>query len=319
MSIVCKAMWKPFRQSFDNYIIEFRKHQKRVEKEAGLAYMIESARGRQISKDYLALQKRNDRIGKRHRLLASLQTVDYQAKHRTLSGFRHPGTNTWLQTYSMFRSWIDSQSSDCLCCYGIPGSGKSVLASSAVNDLVQSINDPAVIVCYYYFDYADAKSLDLIYLFGSLMKQVVIHMPLDVFDDSFDSPIEDWTSAPLEDQKSIIIRLLQNFTKVIIILDGLDELTRDGQAVALELVDHLLQLSTPTLKLLITSRIEEQLIRRRLQPYNCFELSTAQIQNDILLYVEETLEAAASENPRLKNLKLRQDVRDALVKGANGM
>ena len=41
-----KLLWKPFDQQFGQQLNDFRQHQKNVEKEAGLAHMIESADAR---------------------------------------------------------------------------------------------------------------------------------------------------------------------------------------------------------------------------------------------------------------------------------
>ncbi len=44
--VTLKRLWKPFDQQFGQQLSTFRQHQKNVEKEAGLAHMIESADAR---------------------------------------------------------------------------------------------------------------------------------------------------------------------------------------------------------------------------------------------------------------------------------
>ena len=46
--IVIKLFWKPFSQQFGQVVADFRQHRKNVEKEAGLAHMIESAGAREV-------------------------------------------------------------------------------------------------------------------------------------------------------------------------------------------------------------------------------------------------------------------------------
>lgn len=46
--IVIKLFWKPFSQQFGQVIADFHQHRKNVEKEAGLAHMIESAGAREV-------------------------------------------------------------------------------------------------------------------------------------------------------------------------------------------------------------------------------------------------------------------------------
>lgn len=65
LKVTFKLLWKPFDQQFGQQLSEFRQHQKNVEKEAGLAHMIESADARAMMlADQKQLEKR--RRGRRH-------------------------------------------------------------------------------------------------------------------------------------------------------------------------------------------------------------------------------------------------------------
>ena len=318
ISIVLMGVWKSFRQEFEVYMVDFRKHQKRVEKEAGLAHMIESARRREIEKANRALEQQNAKIDRRHTLLTSLNTVDYYAKHRYISGLCHPGTNDWIQSSPLYRSWFDSNQSGCLCCYGIPGSGKSVLASSVANTIAQSL-DASTILCFYYFDYADAKSLDMVCLMAGLIKQILVRMPLDTFDETFDYTLRPHAILSLKEQEDLILHLLGKFSKCYLVLDGLDELNRNAQAAILSLIHRLQNSTKPIIKILVTSRIEEHLIRKELHVYPSLELSSTTLHDDIQLFVQETVQSMALDNPKLSDPTLSNDVTRALVEGANGM
>lgn len=95
------------------------------------------------------------RFGKRHaetlpednrlRIVAMLNAVDYEAKHRKLQNLRHAGTGKWLFRQAVYVEWKTSGNSALLCCNGIrryyrphyqrlvlrifsAGCGKSILA-----------------------------------------------------------------------------------------------------------------------------------------------------------------------------------------------
>ena len=54
-----KLLWKPFDQQFGQQLSDFRQHQKNVEKEAGLAHMLESADARaMVLADQKQIEKR---------------------------------------------------------------------------------------------------------------------------------------------------------------------------------------------------------------------------------------------------------------------
>ena len=59
LKVTLKLLWKPFDQQFGQQLSDFRQHQKNVEKEAGLAHMIESADARaMVLADQRQLEKR---------------------------------------------------------------------------------------------------------------------------------------------------------------------------------------------------------------------------------------------------------------------
>lgn len=59
LKVTFKLLWKPFDQQFGQQLSGFRQHQKNVEKEAGLAHMIESADARaMVLADQKQLEKR---------------------------------------------------------------------------------------------------------------------------------------------------------------------------------------------------------------------------------------------------------------------
>ncbi|KAF1829094.1 hypothetical protein BDW02DRAFT_602855 [Decorospora gaudefroyi] len=85
-------------------------------------------------------------------------------------------------------------------------------------------------------------------------------------------------------------------------MDGIDQLTPDGQTTILNVVDDLLGDSSFVCKLFVTSRQDD-----------C-------TKRDIALFVKEYIESnLTAQNPLLENERLKQDVIHALLSGANGM
>lgn len=299
----------------------FRAHQNRVKEEARLAHFIETAKTREIEVANRQLQERNAKINRRHRLLSLLPTVDYQAKHQRLLRLRQTGTNQWIQTNPLFKSWIASPKSDCLCCYGIPGSGKSVLAASVVEHLTTLNLSRSSALCYYYCDYADALSLQPTNIIGSLIKQLLIQLPLATFDENFSESLEESTSTTLlTDSSKSISRLLTYYTSAYIVLEGLDELSLEGQTICLELIKSMLQKHELAVRFYVTSRSEERTIRSALKTFKTIELSNASIDEDIALFIEAAIDSGFLEqNPAARRPRIKQEIVRALIDGAQGM
>ncbi|KAJ4358816.1 hypothetical protein N0V95_002738 [Ascochyta clinopodiicola] len=88
LSIVLKGAWKNHLPHFDQYMVAFRTHSKRLEKEAKVAHMIESARSREIQLRNQALQLQNEKL---KRLLAATEYLvgilkDYSTVYLILDG-----------------------------------------------------------------------------------------------------------------------------------------------------------------------------------------------------------------------------------------
>jgi len=314
-----KAAWKPFRQDFEVQMVSFRQHSRQIEEEARLAHRIEAARMYEIQLANRALQIRNDKLHRRHRTLSALPSADYLGKYSKLINFKHPGTNMWLSATDQYSSWYGSQTSDCLCCYGIPGSGKSILAASIVESLMAIQRNDTFIVCQYYCDYADSVSLDPYSLVASLLKQALQYVSLEKFTEDFKFNFDDDKALPnLETMVSDLVEILQDFRSVFVILDGIDELAQDNQPVVLSMIDNLIK-HHPNLKVFVTSRIEEYRIRKAMTAYRSIRLSQSYVKDDIVRYVQDQLDKADISSPISREPKLKEEVLEALVAGAKGM
>lgn len=77
----------------------------------------------------------NQEAEKRNVLLSRLSTIDFEAIHGGVSSCRTIGTGQWLLHTEEFESWLGSSSNATLWCRGIPGAGKTVLASLVLDHL----------------------------------------------------------------------------------------------------------------------------------------------------------------------------------------
>ena len=106
---------------------------------------------------------------------------------------------------------------------------------------------------------------------------------------------------------------------MFVVLDGLDELSREAQIASLEIVQHL-RSSKPRINVYVSSRTEELLIKETLEARKSIDLSTVQVGDDIAIFVEAAIDSGILEhNPVSRKAEMKQEIIQALVKGANGM
>ncbi|KAL8727649.1 MAG: hypothetical protein Q9166_005885 [cf. Caloplaca sp. 2 TL-2023] len=172
LSIAFKLSWKPFERQFGQQIDSFRAHVRNVEKEASLSHMIEASDSRAI---VLSNQKQLEKAKKEdahRRIIATIPSVDNVSKHKRLQKIRHDGTGTWILQHGAYQLWKRAAHTSTLCCYGIAGCGKTILASTIIDALRLNAVPQEAGVVYHYCDYADQRTLQADRILGTILKQL---------------------------------------------------------------------------------------------------------------------------------------------------
>ncbi|KAH0561960.1 hypothetical protein GP486_003332 [Trichoglossum hirsutum] len=320
--------WQPLKARFETNLDNIRVHSKVVEREALLSHMkdskkhmLEAAKSLVDTHAEKSVTKQRQREEVQARLLSYLSTIKYETKHRKCEGQRHPGTGAWLFKAPEFELWASSPQSTCLWCYGIPGSGKTILASSAIDELHSEANADTTAIIYYYCDYSDPKTLNASSIIGTLIQQLLL---LKGLTDEIEIRIEQayvlGLKEPLgEDLFAILDLAVKIFSKAFIVVDGLDECPAEDQATILSLVNHLTQSEDPLIRILIFSR-EESRIALALSAFPCLHITAPSVHADVTAFVEKAVAARILTGElKIKDPKLEQVIISALIDGAQGM
>lgn len=316
--VTFKLIWKPFERQFGQYLEGFRQHTENVEKEAGLSHIVEAAYSRDLvlaNQMQLDQQKKEDVLRK---TLAAIPSVDTEAKHMKLQGLRYHGTGMWLFQDHVYLDWQRADTSSFLCCQGIPGCGKSVLASM-VADAVLSSRDARVL--YYYCDYTDQRTLQIHRILGTLLKQLFTagRIPCEIALQITQVFGDDSRSFTSKDIMTLICSAISLNSAVTIVFDGLDECEQEAKE---QIVTFFERLTTPRrtiIKLLVFCR-EEDNILRSLAKFSRIHVTLAASASDINSYVSGSVRSRIEAgNLRLRNPELEQEIVSELVDKANGM
>ncbi|KIV86312.1 hypothetical protein PV11_01930 [Exophiala sideris] len=139
----------------------------------------------------------------------------------------HPGTGKWIFTDPVYRKWLDGGLNRLLLS-GIPGAGKTILASNIIHDLQNRFTQrDASAVAFFYSSFkrhADQSSLSIT---SSLVRQLFLQGSKNSHDvlNLYEELNKDEPPARLN-QKEIsasLESLLLGFSRVIFIFDALDE------------------------------------------------------------------------------------------------
>ena len=255
----------------------------------------------------------------RQEILKSFAKVDPRSNHDMSRKLRCPRTGLWLTEGEEFRQWLKTNNAR-LWFYGIPGAGKTVLASSVIEEALRT-SGPSTAVAFFYCDYKDAATQDLSNMLGSLAQQFAKQ------DEESFAKLRDFyaTNNPehrqdvkydSEDLLVLVKAVTVVFDCAMIIVDGLDECGNNTPMV----VDALASLNDGegvTVKTIFLSRNEIE-IRERLEKYT--EVSIAARSSDLRLYVAAEIDLRMRKKRlRIKDQSLKGHILERLVEGADGM
>ena len=321
LSVTFKLSWKPFERQFGQEIDDFRTHLKNVDKEAGLSHMVEAADARAV---ILANQKQLEKAKKQniHRqILKAIPSVDTESKHRKLRNLRYPGTGSWIFEDEKFRQWRNSAQSSMICCHGIPGCGKTVLASTIIDEL--QVNSPKVRVIYYYCDYSDKRTLQIDRIVGTLLKQFFLGglVPEEIEARIPNTYIEGRQILRPSELIDLVCFAVKSSLPTFIVLDGLDECEKEIRQQMIDMFCHLSKLKNAVVRTLILCRDEDQLLSlRALQGIPRIRISTSALEGDIKSFVTGSVRfRVQSGELKMRNPDLENEIVSELVSKAHGM
>ncbi|KAK8121286.1 hypothetical protein PG999_005406 [Apiospora kogelbergensis] len=183
-----------------------------------------------------------------------ISTLDFLTLQKASQRQPLTGTGEWFLHHPQIRGWCEGRTK-AIWCHGIPGAGKTVLATALFQDLRKTYvqQNVAVMIAYCSFDDADTHTSENI--FSSLLRQAVEtrgHM-----SDAVRKLYQELTRGSQryrpsrEDLIETLSTELENFNQSFIIVDGLDELRDNRQKAALL---GSIESIRPIPQLLVTSR-----------------------------------------------------------------
>ncbi|KAL6243480.1 hypothetical protein RBB50_009472 [Rhinocladiella similis] len=156
------------------------------------------------------------RYNQKMRYLDACSSYDHQ---KIWKQARRSGTSNCIYQHEQYKEWFRAERSTLLWCSGILGAGKTVIAANVVEHL--SMQAPTATVAYFFCRFDEAESLDSWTVIGSLIRQLLLLVEPEAFNDlsqGLEQGVkEDKLSQNLQE-------LLQHQKrKHFIVLDGLDE------------------------------------------------------------------------------------------------
>ena len=235
---------------------------------------------------------------------------------------RQAGTGDWFLVHKSFVEWHSGESPSIFWLSGKPGSGKTILLSSAVEhvkDIVAS--EPGAAVAHFYCSYRNIKSCDPRNVFGSYIAQLCqvkqeFWSQVELLYHQTSEDIETHGDLPTSQLESILRDIIRSCSCVYLFLNDPGE-SREGLTI-IGILEKLVR-DCPNLKLFVASVPDHDIFEaiEKFPGKLYLSLTPNLIEPDIRHYIQTKLESL----PKLRLLDndLKAFIQDRLISDANGM
>lgn len=181
-----------------------------------------------------------------------LTPLNFLARQETIIRDRSEGTGAWFLESETFGRWRSGDDM-IMWCPGIPGAGKTFLASIVFDKLRELYRGQDIAIFVLYCNYNDPETQSVQPLIASLVKQdIQARSVVDVrLGELHETHYRRETRPTLEELKDLLGNALSQYEKTFIVLDALDEMP--DEKCRNDLVDCLRALKRES-NLLVTSR-----------------------------------------------------------------
>ncbi|KAJ7481303.1 hypothetical protein B0H11DRAFT_1863196 [Mycena galericulata] len=239
----------------------------------------------------------------RMKIIAWLSPLNFFLRHADISQARQEGTGGWLLADPDFQEW-ESGSGRTLWCHGIPGAGKTVLASLVVDHLSAKFQNKNIGVACIYLHHKETEVQTPTKLLAALWRQLVLGRDVgSLAQELYQQHKEKHTLPILEEVFEVLCStVVTEFSKVYMVIDAVDEYPETQREILLE---YLIKIG-PEVNLLITSRPH---ILPDSSLGNASTLEIRATENDIRKYID----AQIRMSPRLKrHVQSRDNLRQEI-------
>ncbi|KAJ7840183.1 hypothetical protein B0H14DRAFT_2158627, partial [Mycena olivaceomarginata] len=242
-------------------------------------------------------------VAERKKIIDWLSPLNFFVRHDEIFSTRQEGTGEWLLNEKQFKRW-ESSSGGLLWCRGIPGVGKTVLASMVVNYLTTKYQTTSNIgLACIYLNHKETEMQTPRNVLSGLWRQLVHDKPLgSLAYKTHAEHTEKGTRPSMAEVQALLHDAIGQWSKVYIIVDAIDEYPENDRQILLN--DLAL---CATANLMVMSRPHIQL----LGPFqNCLAIDIRTNPGDIRRYIQY---AHTRNSARLSShLESRPELRDEI-------
>jgi ankyrin repeat domain-containing protein 50 len=267
-------------------------------------------------------QEQSNRKSQNLQLLDRLSDFDYRSALKRLRKKRFQNPNgLWLARTTQYKDWLWKNRSSTFLLSGIMGSGKSVLSSAVIDDILLKQLPTGCFTAFFFCEHDNARSLTARTILGSLARQFIPPGDLPAVLETELHALLDGGEANGDELSSFFVAQSDIARTHIVVIDGLDECSEVERELILGTIKALLQLDKPVFKFFLCGRddiITE--VCEALRPEHRLTMSCKEVSDDIKAVIDAKLDEKQQKRKLvLQDNELLDHIKTALRSGAHGM
>ncbi|KAJ5942073.1 ankyrin repeat-containing domain protein [Penicillium verrucosum] len=248
-------------------------------------------------------------------LLQRISDLDPAADHKRARSKHVPTTGQWLLQDDSYISWAHGNER-LLWLYGIPGSGKTMLSSTVINDIQKTYqHDQGTRIAFFYFDVTDSRKRTAEGCIRSILRQISAPRPPEAVKALYVRARRISTQPTVASILCVLKEILKSLKRCFMVIDGLDECDDIGT-----FLETLVSINAvATVNLLVTSPLWPS-IQRAMSTRGAIriEIEMSRIEKDVHTYTHQRLYGKEEFSGRWPK-ELKKRIHQSLVLKAAGL
>ncbi|KAK2747592.1 hypothetical protein FQN55_004946 [Onygenales sp. PD_40] len=245
-----------------------------------------------------------------------LADADYGPRQSDTIAKRHEGTGEWFLNSSEFRNWV-KQDNQTLFSQGIPGAGKTTIASVVIDYLSkESEADTGIGVAYIYCDHQNQDKQTLSHILAVILKQLIQRQPEVPEDIKKDYQRHVAKKTRLSDDQLVqsLHSIAGLFSRIYVVIDAMDECQPSIDDLD-DIIPSIFKLQSDTrMNILVTSRVIPEITRWF---ETSVKLDIRAIDSDVRKYLDAHL---LKLRPFVRrDSKLQEEIKTKIIGSIDGM
>ncbi|KAJ6551881.1 ankyrin repeat-containing domain protein [Mycena capillaripes] len=268
-----------------------------------------------LSKSLATVERSQDAVD-RDTVIEWYSPLNFFLRQADIFSIREPGTGEWLLENATFKGWRLGGGKT-LWCRGMPGAGKTVLASIVIDNLRTELESQNIGVGAIYLNHKETETQTPSHLLCALWRQLIFRKPIsEDVQRLYETHWERRTRPSLDEALAVLRSVVSEHLAVFIIVDALDEYP-EGQRDSL-----LRRLSSlgPTVNLMLMSRPHINISHSISDGLDLETLEIRAKDEDICCYLDGQILSSSRLSKHIKNSPgLRDEIEEQIVERSGGM